>query len=121
MQRYKRDNMARESVVINSTFETTAAQPMTLPWPSLVIATQNPVEHVGAYPLPESQLGRFLMRLGSGYPNTTDEKKLLRAGGAQDALEQLEPVLEEQEVRELQAQVASIHVNESLVDYLMTM
>src|SRR5213593_3108304 len=91
-----------------------------LPDPFLVIATQNPVEHVGTYPLPESQLDRFLMRLTIGYPNTVDEKKLLRAGGAAEALEQLEPVLEEAEVRELQAQVASIHVNESLVDYLMT-
>ena len=91
-----------------------------LPEPFLVIATQNPIEHVGTYPLPESQLDRFLMRLTIGYPNSVDEKKLLRAGGAHDALEQLEPVLDEQEVRELQAQVASIHVNESLVDYLMT-
>src|SRR5207253_2388876 len=91
-----------------------------LPDPFLVIATQNPAEHVGTYPLPESQLDRFLMRLTIGYPNTVDEKKLLRAGGAHDALEQLEPVLDEGEVRELQAQVSSIHVNESLVDYLMS-
>ena len=91
-----------------------------LPEPFLVIATQNPVEHVGTYPLPESQLDRFLMRLTIGYPNSVDEKKLLRAGGAQDALDHLEPVLEEAEVRELQAQVGTIHVNESLVDYLMT-
>src|SRR5216110_415922 len=92
---------------------------LALPDPFLVIATQNPVEHVGTYALPESQLDRFLMRLTIGYPNSVDEKKLLRAGGAQNALEQLEPVLEEHEVRELQAQVASIHVNESLVDYMM--
>ncbi|MDP9362390.1 MAG: MoxR family ATPase [Acidobacteriota bacterium] len=91
-----------------------------LPDPFLVLATQNPIEHVGTYPLPESQLDRFLMKLTIGYPNPTDEKKLLRSGGAQDALEQLEPVLEEQEVRDLQEQVATIHVNESLVDYLMT-
>jgi MoxR-like ATPase len=91
-----------------------------LPEPFLVIATQNPVEHVGTYPLPESQLDRFLMRLTIGYPNNVDEKKLLRAGGAQEALDQLDAVLEEAEVRELQAQVASIHVNESLIDYLMT-
>jgi MoxR-like ATPase len=91
-----------------------------LPEPFLVIATQNPIEHVGTYPLPESQLDRFLMRLTIGYPNSVDERKLLRAGGAQDALDQLEAVLEEAEVRELQAQVGSIHVNESLVDYLMT-
>jgi len=91
-----------------------------LPDPFLVIATQNPVEHVGTYPLPESQLDRFLMKLTIGYPNSTDEKKLLRAGGAQDALEHLEPVLDATEVRELQENVTAIHVNESLVDYLMT-
>jgi MoxR-like ATPase len=90
-----------------------------LPDPFLVIATQNPVEHVGTYPLPESQLDRFLMRLTIGYPNSTDEKKLLRAGGAQDALEHLEPVLDTIELRELQERVSTIHVNESLVDYLM--
>ena len=91
-----------------------------LPDPFLVIATQNPVEHVGTYPLPESQLDRFLMKLTIGYPNAADEKKLLRSGGAQDALEHLQPVLEESDVRELQQQVTAIHVNESLVDYLMT-
>jgi MoxR-like ATPase len=91
-----------------------------LPDPFLVLATQNPIEHVGTYPLPESQLDRFLMKLTIGYPNATDEKKLLRSGGAQDALEHLTPVLEEQEVRDLQEQVATIHVNESLVDYLMS-
>jgi MoxR-like ATPase len=90
-----------------------------LPDPFLVIATQNPVEHVGTYPLPESQLDRFLMKLTIGYPNSTDEKKLLRAGGAQDALEHLEPVLDGNEVRALQEKVSTVHVNESLVDYLM--
>src|ERR1051326_1851355 len=91
-----------------------------LPDPFLVIATQNPVEHVGTYPLPESQLDRFLMKLTIGYPTATDEKKLLRPGGAQDALEPLEPVLDAADVRELQEQVASIHMNEALVDYLMS-
>src|SRR3954465_945988 len=91
-----------------------------LPDPFLVLATQNPIEHVGTYPLPESQLDRFLMKLTIGYPNTTDEKKLLRAGGAQDALQHLDSVLEAQEVRDLQEQVSAIHVNESLVDYLMS-
>ena len=91
-----------------------------LPDPFLVIATQNPIEHVGTYPLPESQLDRFLMKISIGYPNASDEKQLLRSGGAQDALEHLQPVLEEHEVRELQALVPGIHVSESLVDYLMT-
>jgi MoxR-like ATPase len=91
-----------------------------LPDPFLVIATQNPVEHVGTYPLPESQLDRFMMKLTIGYPNAGDEKKLLRAGGAHDALEHLQAVIEENEILELQEQVANIHVNESLVEYLMS-
>jgi len=91
-----------------------------LPDPFLVIATQNPVEHVGTYPLPESQLDRFLMKLTIGYPNLTDEKKLLRAGGAADALEHLQPVLDGDDLRELQERVSTIHVSESLVEYLMT-
>jgi MoxR-like ATPase len=90
-----------------------------LPNPFLVIATQNPIEHVGTYPLPESQLDRFLMKLTIGYPNANDEKKLLRAGGAHDALEHLEPVIEENEILDLQEQVGNIHMNESLVEYLM--
>ncbi len=93
---------------------------MPLPDPFLVIATQNPIEHVGTYPLPESQLDRFLMKLTIGYPNLGDEKKLLRAGGAQDALQHLEPVLDADELREMQVRVGSIHVSESLVEYLMT-
>src|SRR5204862_6203849 len=56
-----------------------------LPDPFLVLATQNAVEHVGTSPLPESQPDRFLMELTIGYPNETDEKKLLRSGGGQDA------------------------------------
>ena len=90
-----------------------------LPDPFLVLATQNPVEHVGTYPLPESQLDRFLMKLTIGYPNESDEKKLIRAGGGQDALEHLEPVLDDNDVRELQESVSAIHVNESLIEYLM--
>src|SRR5215212_7284689 len=93
---------------------------MALPDPFLVIATQNPIEHVGTYPLPESQLDRFLMKLTIGYPNASDEKKLLRAGGAQDALEHLQPVLDADEVRELQQRVGAVHVSESLVEYLMS-
>jgi MoxR-like ATPase len=93
---------------------------LVLPDPFLVIATQNPVEHVGTYPLPESQLDRFLMRITIGYPSSSDEKQLLRAGGAHDALEHLQPVVDEADIRELQEQVTTIHVSESLVDYLMT-
>jgi MoxR-like ATPase len=90
-----------------------------LPDPFLVIATQNPVEYVGTYPLPESQLDRFLMKLTLGYPSTQDEKKLLRSGGAQASLDELEPVITVEELNELQQQVTRIHVNESLVEYIL--
>ena len=90
-----------------------------LPDPFLVIATQNPIEHVGTYPLPESQLDRFVMKLTIGYPSAGDEKQLLRTGGGQEALDHLEPVLDGDEVRELQARVSDVHVSEALVEYLM--
>ena len=93
---------------------------LALPDPFLVIATQNPIEHVGTYPLPESQLDRFLMKLTIGYPSNADEKMLLRAGGAQEALEHLEPVLDAEELRALQQRVGTVHVSESLVEYLMS-
>ena len=92
---------------------------MPLPHPFLVIATQNPIEHVGTYPLPESQLDRFLMRLRIGYPNAESEKELIRSGGAREALDQLQPVLSGAEVLQLQDRVSTIHVDDSLVNYLM--
>ncbi len=87
--------------------------------PFLVVATQNPVESTGTYPLPESQLDRFLMRLSMGYPGTAEELELVRSGGAEQQLERLQPVLTGDEVRDLQAKVAEVHVAERLLGYLM--
>ncbi|MHB0969432.1 MAG: AAA family ATPase [Thermoanaerobaculia bacterium] len=92
---------------------------LSLPDPFLVIATQNPVEHIGTYPLPESQLDRFLMRLTLGYPSANDERSLIRSAGGRDALEKLDPVLSTDDFHALQARVPQIHVNESLVDYML--
>ena len=92
-----------------------------LPHPFLVIATQNPIEHVGTYPLPESQLDRFLMKLTIGYPGATDERLLLRAGGAQEALENLEPVIDMDELVALQQKVTTIHLSDAMLDYIMAM
>ncbi|MCM2314454.1 MAG: MoxR family ATPase, partial [Thermoanaerobaculia bacterium] len=100
---------------------TVEKQHLPLPDPFLVIATQNPVEHIGTYPLPESQLDRFLMKLTIGYPNATDEREILKAGGAQDALANLRPVLTATELIEMQNRVSAIHVSEPLVDYLMAL
>jgi MoxR-like ATPase len=93
---------------------------LSLPDPFLVIATQNPVEHIGTYPLPESQLDRFLMRLTLGYPSANDERALIRSAGGRDALEKLDPVLSIDDFLALQARVPKIHVNEALVDYMLT-
>jgi MoxR-like ATPase len=87
--------------------------------PFLVVATQNPIESTGTYPLPESQLDRFLMRLSMGYPGRNEELELLRAGGTEPELEQLEPVLTGAEVLELQHKVGEVHVNNELLGYLL--
>ncbi len=90
-----------------------------LPDPFLVIATQNPVESTGTYPLPESQLDRFLMRLSMGYPERDEERALVASGGAAPELASLEPVLSADEVRDLQRRVEDVHVAPTLLDYLM--
>lgn len=86
--------------------------------PFMVIATQNPVEHHGTYPLPESQLDRFLLRLRIGYPDPGSEREILRRGGELPALE-VEPVLTASEVIQLQSLVPAVHVAESITDYIM--
>lgn len=90
-----------------------------LPVPFVVLATQNPVEHHGTYPLPESQLDRFMLRLTMGYPSLADEKRILHDRERRDPLDYLQPVLTVNDVIELQRRVAEIRVDESLLDYLM--
>jgi MoxR-like ATPase len=86
--------------------------------PFLVVATQNPVEHHGTYPLPESQLDRFLMRLRIGYPDLSSEKEILRNFGRQgDA--SVRAVLSSREILKLQSQVHQIKVDDALVDYML--
>ena len=87
--------------------------------PFIVVATQNPVESTGTYPLPESQLDRFLMRLSMGYPGHDEELELLRTSGAEPQLEQLEPVLDAREVMEMQDLVAEVHISDGLLEYLL--
>ncbi len=91
----------------------------TLPAPFMVLATQNPIEHHGTYPLPESQLDRFMLRLRIGYPAENAEKQILRDREYQNPLDQLEPVMSGAEIVELQASVAAVSVDDALVDYLM--
>jgi MoxR-like ATPase len=90
-----------------------------LPQPFLVIATQNPVEHHGTYPLPESQLDRFLMRVRMGYPDEEAEREILRSQAGTAQLEQLTPVLSGADVLEMQHAVTQVKVEDSLVDYAL--
>src|SRR6266850_4766710 len=90
-----------------------------LPAPFIVLATQNPIEHHGTYPLPESQLDRFMLRLRIGYPAPADEKQILRDREYRDPLDDLRPVMSASEVLELQQSVADVSVDDALVEYLM--
>ena len=92
-----------------------------LPRPFLVLATQNPQEQHGTYPLPESQLDRFLLRLSIGYPDAAEERNiLLGSAGADDPVDRIQPVLDPEGVLGLQEQVDAVRADASLVDYVMT-
>lgn len=88
--------------------------------PFMVIATQNPAEYHGTFPLPESQLDRFLMRLQIGYPTAEEEKRVLERPQSMHPAEALEPVATAQDVLDLQAQVDRVLMDESLTDYLLS-
>ncbi|MBW3670991.1 MAG: MoxR family ATPase [Acidobacteria bacterium] len=104
---------------MNESMVSIEKQRLELPDPFLVIATQNPIEHVGTYPLPESQLDRFLMKVTLGYPSGDDEREILRSGGGQTALGAMKPTMSIEELIELQDAVPRIHVEERIVDYMM--
>jgi MoxR-like ATPase len=87
--------------------------------PFMVVATQNPVEHHGTYPLPESQLDRFLLRLRMGYPDRASEREILRSVERQHA-SPAQPVLTAEDVLLLQAQAEQVRVDDALVDYIMS-
>ncbi|HEV7517587.1 MAG TPA: MoxR family ATPase [Thermoanaerobaculia bacterium] len=93
----------------------------TLPEPFTVLATQNPLEYQGTFPLPESQLDRFLMSLFIGYPPRADERELLLSGGVEEILETLEPVLSREDLLDLQERVRRVHVADKLADYMLSL
>ena len=90
-----------------------------LPLPFMVVATQNPTEHHGTYPLPESQLDRFMLRLKVGYPSKDDERKILRDREGKDPIKALKPIMAEADILDMQQAAKKVLVNESLVDYLL--
>ncbi len=91
-----------------------------LPGPFLVVATQNPVEQVGTYPLPESQLDRFSLRTGIGYPPAEVEKAIIRGGSIRDEVRKIEPLLPKEAIMEAMASVAAIHLGEKVADYIFS-
>ncbi|WP_301100697.1 AAA family ATPase [Propionivibrio sp.] len=100
---------------------TTDGQTRPLPEPFFVIATQNPSSQIGTFPLPESQLDRFLLRLELGYPNHNAERALLEGGGRREQLPTLAACFTPDQLVPLQRQAAAVHVSPALLDYVQTL
>ena len=92
-----------------------------LPQPFFVIATQNPMHQVGTYPLPESQLDRFLMRLCLGFPGREAERELLQGDDRRDLIQHIKPVLDGASLVSIQKQAAAIYVSDALLDYVQAL
>jgi MoxR-like ATPase len=92
-----------------------------LPEPFFVIATQNPTDQLGTYPLPESQLDRFLMCITLGYPDRLSERALLAGRDRREAIHELRPVMSPAELQAVQRAVLNIHASEPLLDYLQAL
>jgi MoxR-like ATPase len=91
----------------------------TLPQPFMVLATQNPIEHHGTYPLPESQMDRFLIRIRMGYPSLQNEKEILRSHSDPHSGAAVQPVMEASDVLAMQQAVERVRVDDSLLDYAL--
>ncbi len=90
-----------------------------LPHPFFVIATQNPIEFHGTYPLPESQVDRFLIQLGVGYPANQEEIDILKRNFKESPIEKLESVVSIEEIIEVQKAIASVHIEEKISEYII--
>ncbi len=89
-----------------------------LPTPFFVLATQNPLYQIGTFPLPESQLDRFMMRLELGYPNHQTERALLKGRDRREMIAEIEPLMTVQAILAIQQAISQVHVAEALIDYL---
>lgn len=92
-----------------------------LPQPFFVIATQNPGTQFGTFPLPESQLDRFLLRIELGYPDARSERALLKGAAGRDLMQAVKPTLAGDNLQRIQQQVAAIHVSDALLDYIQAL
>ena len=92
-----------------------------LPDPFFVVATQNPADQIGTFPLPESQLDRFLMRLALGYPNAENERELITGEDRRTLLESVDPAMSPEMLVELQRTAGQVHMSDHLVDYIQAL
>jgi MoxR-like ATPases len=87
--------------------------------PFLVIATQNPIELYGTFPLPESQLDRFMMKISIGYPDRESEKEILQGGSSREALYNLAPVIDRDEIIKIQDEIKKIYISEKIISWIL--
>ncbi len=90
-----------------------------LPEPFMVLATQNPIEYEGTFPLPEAQIDRFAIRISMGYPSYIEEKNILNKYKSGNPLETMEPVISVEDVLEIREKVEKVHVEDSVQDYIV--
>lgn len=90
-----------------------------LPQPFFVIATQNPVEQYGTFPLPESQLDRFLMKISIGYPSKEAEKEIIKGGSKREYLYEIKPFISKEEILKIQEEIDKVYVSDKIADYIL--
>jgi MoxR-like ATPase len=100
---------------------TADGQTLPLPEPFFVIATQNPSDQIGTFPLPESQLDRFLLRIRLGYPDSAAERSLLKGQDRRELLANMQPVITPAELLDLQRAARAIRVADRLIDYIQAL
>jgi len=90
-----------------------------LPQPFFVIATQNPAEQYGTFPLPESQLDRFLMKISIGYPSREAEKEIIKGGSKREELYKIQPFVSKEEIIKIQEEIKNVYVSDKIADYIL--
>ncbi len=104
---------------MNENQATIEGQRYPLPKPFIVIATENPIEFHGTYPLPEAQLDRFLVRFGIGYPAVEVEVDILKSHAHSEPLDRIQSVLQLEQVRQIQQEAANVHVDDGILEYIV--
>jgi MoxR-like ATPase len=104
---------------MNENQATIEGQRHPLPKPFMVIATENPIEFHGTYPLPEAQMDRFLVRLDLGYPSVEVEVDILKSHTLNEPLDKIHPVLQLEQVRQIQQEVTKIHTDDAILEYIV--